>query len=142
MSSFTGKSVGTTIPLEIGVLTQLIILNLYSNRLIGTIPSSLGNLTVTTFPDLLAATSTPFEITNVQPPINWMPLPDEQLIDRKNTLQSFDAPPFTYDRAQNHQAAVNAVITTKQSSTKNCCCCRGAATGTNINQCKYSSHKP
>ena len=53
MSSFTGKSVGTTIPLEIGVLTQLIFLNLYGNRLIGTIPSSLGNLTKLTELDLL-----------------------------------------------------------------------------------------
>ena len=86
---------------------------------INTVATVQSYATVTTFPDSLAATSTPSEIPNVQPPINWMLLPDGRLIDGKNTLQSFDAPPFTYDRAQNHQAAVTAVTTTKQSSTKN-----------------------
>ena len=86
---------------------------------IDTVATVQSYTTATTFPDSLAATNTPSEITNVQPPINWMLLPDGRLIDGKNTLQSFDAPPFTYDRAQNHQAAVTAVITTKQSSSNN-----------------------
>jgi Leucine-rich repeat (LRR) protein len=39
------NSIGQTIPIEIGLLTQLTYLSLITTNLIGTIPSSLGNLT-------------------------------------------------------------------------------------------------
>ena len=45
VTSFSGKSVGTIIPMEIELLTQLVRLDLSNNFLIGSIPSSVGNLT-------------------------------------------------------------------------------------------------
>ena len=43
-TSFHGSTVGDTIPSEIGLLTQLQMLDLYQQQLVGTIPSTMGNL--------------------------------------------------------------------------------------------------
>ena len=45
MTSFAGGSLGTTIPTEIGSMTQLALLSLDNNQFVGTVPTEIGLLT-------------------------------------------------------------------------------------------------